>query len=168
MQHRSEPRRYSRGIARAPLRTGICRRGLEFSDEAGVRRGDSERARRPAKVGTVGVECADPDGNRVFSAARFPATRSPRCARKASSPPDRAARRPARPRPTSRRRGSWRNSGSTAGLAGHRKIAGLNVDLIFTIGPGVLAARSVTTTLPIVALVWGDFVAAGLAESLSH
>jgi len=31
-----------------------------------------------------------------------------------------------------------------------------------------LAARSVTTTVPIVAPVWGDFVAFGLAESLSH
>ena len=48
------------------------------------------------------------------------------------------------------------------------ELIGLNVELIVTVGPGVLAARSVTTTVPIVAPVWGDFVAMGLAESLSH
>ena len=44
----------------------------------------------------------------------FAETRSPRCAARGSSPPGRAARRPARPTPMSPRRGSWRNSGSRA------------------------------------------------------
>src|SRR5580704_12039642 len=48
------------------------------------------------------------------------------------------------------------------------QLVGLNVELIVTAGPGVLAARSVTTTVPIVMVAPADVVATGLAESLSH
>jgi len=48
------------------------------------------------------------------------------------------------------------------------ELVGLNVALIVTVGPGVLAARGVTTTVPIVVPTWADFVAMGFAESLAH
>ncbi len=48
------------------------------------------------------------------------------------------------------------------------ELVGLNIELIVTAGPGVDAARAVTTTVPIVMALYSDAVAAGLAESLSH
>ena len=48
------------------------------------------------------------------------------------------------------------------------ELVGLNVEVIVTAGPGVDAARAVTTIVPIVTAVSGDVVASGLAESLSH
>ena len=48
------------------------------------------------------------------------------------------------------------------------ELVGLNVELIVTAGPGIYAARSVTTTVPIVMALAEDAVATGLAESLSH
>src|SRR6185369_3560175 len=47
------------------------------------------------------------------------------------------------------------------------ELAGLKVDLIVTHGAGAMAAKSVTTTTPIVTYI-GDMVAAGLAASLAH
>ena len=126
LQPRSDHRRYSRRIARASLRARLRRRRMELSDETGVRRRHPGRDRRPAKDRIVAIERACPDGDRVFSADHprravavfgtggFAETRSPRCAARGSSPPGRAARRPARPTPMSPRRGSCRNSGSRA------------------------------------------------------
>jgi putative tryptophan/tyrosine transport system substrate-binding protein len=48
------------------------------------------------------------------------------------------------------------------------ELVGLKVEVIVTAGPGVDAARVVTTTVPIVIAAYGDVVAMGLAESLSH
>jgi putative ABC transport system substrate-binding protein len=48
------------------------------------------------------------------------------------------------------------------------ELLGLKVELILTTANGVTAAHAVTTTAPIVAITWGDLVAAGLAESLAH
>jgi putative ABC transport system substrate-binding protein len=48
------------------------------------------------------------------------------------------------------------------------ELVGLNVELILSTANGVTAAHAVTTTVPIVAITWGDLVAAGLAESLAH
>lgn len=42
------------------------------------------------------------------------------------------------------------------------------VDIIVSGGPGVIAARKTTSTVPIVAAVIGGIVSAGLAESLAH
>lgn len=47
------------------------------------------------------------------------------------------------------------------------ELAGLKVDVIVTHGAGAMAAKSVTTTTPIVAYI-GDMVAAGLAASLAR
>ena len=48
------------------------------------------------------------------------------------------------------------------------ELVALNVALIVTAGPGVYAARAVTTAVPIVMELQLDAVATGLAESLSH
>lgn len=48
------------------------------------------------------------------------------------------------------------------------ELVGLNVEAIVTMGPGVYAARGVTTTVPIVMALAEDVVPMGLAESLSH
>ena len=48
------------------------------------------------------------------------------------------------------------------------ELVGLNVEAIVAAGPGVTAARAVTTTVPIVAATSGDLVEVGLAESLAH
>jgi putative tryptophan/tyrosine transport system substrate-binding protein len=48
------------------------------------------------------------------------------------------------------------------------ELVGLKVELILAVGPGVGAARAVTTSVPIVMVAPGDVVATGLAESLSH
>ena len=94
LQPRSDHRRYSRRIARASLRARLRRRRMELSDETGVWRRHPGRARRPAKGRIVAIECACPDGDRVFSADHprgavavfgtggFAETRSPRCAAK--------------------------------------------------------------------------------------
>ena len=47
------------------------------------------------------------------------------------------------------------------------ELAGLKVDVIVTHGPGAMAAKSITTTTPIVNYI-GDMVAAGLAASLAR
>ena len=44
----------------------------------------------------------------------------------------------------------------------------LNVDVIVTNGPGTLAVKSVTSTVPIVMAVMGDAVATGVIASLAH
>ena len=56
--------------------------------------------------------------------------------------------------------------GTMAELA--RDLVDRKVDVILTGGPGVYAAHSVTTAIPIVAAVTGDLVAMGLADSLAH
>jgi putative tryptophan/tyrosine transport system substrate-binding protein len=48
------------------------------------------------------------------------------------------------------------------------ELVGLNVELIVTAGPGVLAAHGVTTKVPIVMAAYADPVAMGIVESLSH
>jgi putative ABC transport system substrate-binding protein len=49
------------------------------------------------------------------------------------------------------------------------EMVGLNVDVIVTHGtPGILAAKQVTTTIPIVFAAAGDAVASGLVSSLSR
>ena len=44
----------------------------------------------------------------------------------------------------------------------------VNVDVIVTSGPGVVAAQRATSTIPIVMLVFGDALATGVIASLSH
>src|SRR5215475_9321543 len=44
----------------------------------------------------------------------------------------------------------------------------VNVDVIITSGPGVVAAQRATSTIPIVMLVFGDALATGVIASLSH
>ena len=51
-------------------------------------------------------------------------------------------------------------------LAG--ELAALNVDVIVTYAAGVFCARQATSTIPIVAAITGDIVAAGLVSSLAH
>jgi putative tryptophan/tyrosine transport system substrate-binding protein len=48
------------------------------------------------------------------------------------------------------------------------ELVALNVDVIVTWSSGVFAARQATSTIPIVAAVTGDIIAAGLVSSLSH
>jgi putative ABC transport system substrate-binding protein len=48
------------------------------------------------------------------------------------------------------------------------ELVGLNVDVIVTAGPGVYAAHSVTSAVPIVAATAADLVAMGIAASLWH
>src|SRR5882724_5526686 len=49
------------------------------------------------------------------------------------------------------------------------ELVGLKVDLILTSGtPGTRAARSATTTIPIIMVTSGDPVALGLVNSLAH
>ena len=48
------------------------------------------------------------------------------------------------------------------------ELAALNVDVIVTYAAGVFAARQATSTIPIVAAITGDIVAAGLVSSLAH
>jgi putative tryptophan/tyrosine transport system substrate-binding protein len=49
-----------------------------------------------------------------------------------------------------------------------RELVDLKVDVIVTRGPGVYAAHSATTSIPIVMASGGDLVAQGLAASLAH
>ena len=100
--------------------------GWSFRTKLGF--GDAIRAALggPQKTELSTLERARADGDRVFSADHprgavavfgtggFARCDRRACAAKASSPPGRAARRPARPTPMSRRRGSWRTSGSRA------------------------------------------------------
>jgi len=44
----------------------------------------------------------------------------------------------------------------------------VNVDVIITSGPGVVAVQRATSTIPIVMLVFGDAIATGVIASLSH
>jgi putative tryptophan/tyrosine transport system substrate-binding protein len=44
----------------------------------------------------------------------------------------------------------------------------VNVDVIITSGPGVIASQRATSTIPVVMLVFGDAVATGVIASLSH
>jgi putative tryptophan/tyrosine transport system substrate-binding protein len=48
------------------------------------------------------------------------------------------------------------------------ELVGLNVELIVTAGPGVLAAHRITTKVPIVMAAYSDPIAIGIVESLSH
>jgi putative ABC transport system substrate-binding protein len=48
------------------------------------------------------------------------------------------------------------------------ELAALNVDVIVSHSAGVFAARQSTSTIPIVAAITGDIVAAGLVSSLAH
>jgi putative tryptophan/tyrosine transport system substrate-binding protein len=49
-----------------------------------------------------------------------------------------------------------------------RELVDLKVDVIVTAGPGVYAAHSATTSIPIVMASGGDLIAQGLAVSLAH
>jgi len=49
-----------------------------------------------------------------------------------------------------------------------RELVALEVDVIVTAGPGVYAAHTATSAIPIVSAVSGDLVAVSVAESLGH